>query len=125
MARRGRSSSNGKRTPRSLLQKARLDRGWSQQQVVDRLHAICPGHREDEPCRLDIAKLSDYERHARRPSLAHIEALARVFNQSPEALGLITWRDRPDGEDDPDSSSSPPLAYLVIPLRPGDNHTAG
>lgn len=120
MAGRARSSSKRRPEPRSLLQKARFDRGWSQQQVVDRLQTICSGHRDREPCRLDVAKLSDYERNARHPSLAHIEALARVYKRSPEALGLITWRDHPDDElEQPEQEQEEPLvplAFLVIPI---------
>lgn len=81
-----------RRRSRSPLQQARVDRGWTQQQAVDRLRAICPGHPASGECRLDVAKLSDYERGARRPSVVHIETLARLYDRSPEQLGLIAWR---------------------------------
>lgn len=39
------------------------------------------------------SKLSEYENRRARPGLQHIEVLCRVYQRSPEALGLITWRD--------------------------------
>lgn len=101
------------RRPRSPLQQARVERGWTQRHAVDRLRAICPGHPASGECRLDIAKLSDYERGARRPSVVHIEALARLYERSPEQLGLIAWR-----TPTPEPAQEEPAAESPAPDQP-------
>lgn len=83
-----------RKVPASLLQAARLSRGWSQQDVIDRIQMVCQGHGRG-PCKIGVTKLSEFETNKRRPTLQHAEALCRVFRMGPEDLGLINWRINP------------------------------
>jgi hypothetical protein len=83
--------------PASPLQAARFDKRLSGKEVITAIRAICAGH-ADRPCKIDVAKLSDYETRNRRPGLTHIEAFCRYYQRSPEQLGLIHWRDENEDE---------------------------
>jgi hypothetical protein len=86
--------------PATPLQAARFELRKSGLEIIHAIRRICPGH-AGEPCRIDVSKLSDYETGNRRPGLDHIEAFARLYQKSPEALGLIHWRDEPTPEPEP------------------------
>lgn len=83
----------GKRrmSPVSPLQAARLRRGWVQEAVAARVRSVCPGH-AGRPCQMKVQKISMFETGAARPTAQHIAALAQVFQEDPEELGLIQWR---------------------------------
>jgi transcriptional regulator with XRE-family HTH domain len=80
--------------PASPLQAARFARKLSGKEVVHRIRTICEGH-SDRPCHIDVSKLSDYETNNRRPGIEHITAFCKFYQMSPEALGLIHWRETP------------------------------
>lgn len=76
---------------------------------------------------MDISKLSDWERGARRPCLRHIEALCEVYQRSAEDLGLIKWKRRPalgpqDGLE-PSAAESDPAATTPDSAQQGQQGT--
>src|SRR5262245_38277620 len=80
--------------PITPLQAARFAKRQTRQEIVDLVHQVCPG-RGDGECKLDADKFGEYERGARRPGIEHVTAFCRVFEKSPEELGLIRWRNEP------------------------------
>jgi hypothetical protein len=104
--RRRRKRPNGRWTdPATPLQAARFERRLNGLDVIKAIRVLCPGH-GGEACKIDVAKLSDYETGNRRLGVTHIEAFCRFYQRSPEALGLINWRDEPPPHD-PDTTTQP------------------
>jgi tetratricopeptide (TPR) repeat protein len=98
MSRRRRPSSGRWENPVSPLQAARFERRWEQKEVCYRVRRHCPGHRPGEPCHIEPSKLSDYEHGKRTPSMKHLIALCRVYDKTPEELGLLKRRDMPTAD---------------------------
>src|SRR5215470_12772698 len=76
-------------TPNHLLRAARKERGWSQQQVADRIGA---------PLSLNISR---WENGTAFPSAYYIERLCQVFGKSVRELGLSQLVDETPGEPSP------------------------
>ena len=79
-------------TPNRLLRAARLERGWTQQQVADRIGA---------PLSLNVTR---WENGTAFPSAYYIERLCQLFGKSVRELGLSQLADERQSE------SSLPLA---------------
>src|SRR5579871_6449499 len=62
--------------PNRLLQTARKARGWTQNEVAERIGAPSP---------LNVTR---WERGVTTPSASYIEKLCQLFEASPQALGL-------------------------------------
>jgi predicted ATPase/transcriptional regulator with XRE-family HTH domain len=73
-------------TPNSLLQAARKERGWTQQQVADRIGA---------PLALNISR---WESGTAFPSAYYIERLCQLFDKSVRELGLSQLEDETQGK---------------------------
>lgn len=78
-------------TPNRLLREARMERGWTQQQVADRIGA---------PLSLNVSR---WENGTAFPSAYYIERLCQLFGKSVRELGLSRLEDEIMGE----SSLSP------------------
>lgn len=92
--------------PVSLLQAARFAHRWDQWEVCRRIRAICPGHKPDIGCRIEPSKLSDYEHGKRFPGMKHVLALCKLYDRSPEQLGLLRRGDMPAiGADGPSEAN--------------------
>ena len=76
-------------TPNRLLRTARLERGWTQQQVADRIGA---------PLSLNISR---WENGTASPSAYYIERLCQLFGKSVRELGLSQLADEPRSESSP------------------------
>ncbi|MFE4974350.1 helix-turn-helix domain-containing protein [Kitasatospora sp. NPDC056651] len=66
----------------SLLQAARLSRGWSLRQAADELAQL--GHR------VTVQQLSAWEQSTTRPSVERLDALCRLHQTRPDRLGYGT-----------------------------------
>src|SRR5579864_3190562 len=64
-------------TPNQLLRQARLERGWTQRDVADRIGA---------PLDLNVTR---WERGTTRPSAYYVQRLCELFGKSPGELGLL------------------------------------
>ena len=64
-------------TPNELLSRARLERGWTQKDVADRIGA---------PLNLNVNR---WERGTARPSAYYVQRLCEVFGKSASELGLL------------------------------------
>ena len=82
-------------TPNRLLRAARKERGWTQQQVADRIGA---------PLWLNISR---WENGTAFPSAYYIERLCQLFGKSVRELGLSQLEDETQGE------RTPPLVPLA------------
>jgi predicted ATPase/transcriptional regulator with XRE-family HTH domain len=76
-------------TPNRLLRAARKERGWTQQQVADRIGA---------PLSLNISR---WENGTAFPSAYYTERLCQLFGKSVRELGLIRLEDESLGEFSP------------------------
>jgi predicted ATPase/transcriptional regulator with XRE-family HTH domain len=85
-------------TPNRLLRAARKERGWTQQQVADRIGA---------PLSLNISR---WENGTAFPSAYYIERLCHLFSKSVRELGLSQLEDETQGE------RTPPLIPLAQAL---------
>src|SRR5215472_1716917 len=84
-------------TPNRLLRAARKERGWTQQQVADRIGA---------PLSLNVSR---WENGLAFPSAYYIERLCQLFGKSVRELGLSQLEDEMQGEHYP---LSVPLAQV-------------
>ena len=73
-------------TPNRLLRTARKERGWTQQQVTDRIGA------------LHSLYVSRWENGTAFPSAYYIERLCQLFGKSVRELGLSQLEDETQGE---------------------------
>src|ERR1700737_3639685 len=73
-------------TPNRLLRAARKERGWTQQQVADRIGA---------PFSLNMSR---WEHGTAFPSAYYIERLCQLFGKSVRELGLSQLADETPGE---------------------------
>jgi len=80
-------------TPNCLLRVARKERGWTQQQVADRIGA---------PLSLNVSR---WENGIAFPSAYYIERLCQLFGKSVRELGLSQLADETKGEPSPPSAS--------------------
>ncbi len=78
--------------PNHLLRAARKERGWTQQQVADRIGA---------PLSLNVSR---WENGTAFPSAYYIEKLCQLFGKSVRELGLSQLEDETQGEQMPSSS---------------------
>src|SRR5579884_2300511 len=81
-------------TPNRLLRAARLERGWTQQQVADRIGA---------PLSLNISR---WENGTAFPSAYYIERLCQLFGKSMSELGLSQLAGETQSEQVPQSTSA-------------------
>jgi tetratricopeptide (TPR) repeat protein/transcriptional regulator with XRE-family HTH domain len=88
-------------TPNRLLKAARKERGWTQQQVADRIGA---------PLSLNISR---WESGTAFPSSFYIERLCQLFGKSVRELGLSQLESEMQGEQPP-----PPAARLDLAVPP-------
>lgn len=72
-------------TPNRLLREARMERGWTQQQVADRIGA---------PLSLNVSR---WENGTAFPSAYYIERLCQLFGKSVRELGLSQLEDETQG----------------------------
>src|SRR5689334_10846777 len=63
--------------PNQLLRQARLERGWTQKDVADRIGA---------PLNLNVNR---WERGTSRPSAYYVQKLCEVFGKTPAELGFL------------------------------------
>src|SRR5215469_57791 len=77
--------------PNHLLRMARLERGWTQRDVADRIGA---------PLDLNVTR---WERGTARPSAYYVQRLCEVFGKSASELGLLP--PLPQSEDQETSTS--------------------
>ncbi len=71
-------------TPNYLLRRARLERGWSQKDVADRIGA---------PLDLNVTR---WERGTANPSTHYVQKLCEIFGKSPSELGLLPPQPEPE-----------------------------
>ena len=64
-----------KQVPNFLLQQARKDRNWTQQQLADQLN-------------VSLQSVRSWEQGTRHPSLESRRRLCDLFGQTPDQLGL-------------------------------------
>src|SRR5713226_4357053 len=76
-------------TPNRLLREARKERGWTQQQVADRIGA---------PLSLNVSR---WENGTAFPSAYYIERLCQLFGKSVRELGLSQLADETQRESSP------------------------
>jgi predicted ATPase/transcriptional regulator with XRE-family HTH domain len=76
-------------TPNRVLRAARMERGWTQQQVADRIGA---------PLSLNVSR---WENGTAYPSAYYIERLCQLFGKSMRELGLSQVADEAQGEPSP------------------------
>jgi tetratricopeptide (TPR) repeat protein/transcriptional regulator with XRE-family HTH domain len=65
-------------TPNQLLRQARLERGWTQKDVADRIGA---------PLNLNVNR---WERGTSKPGAYYVQKLCEVFGKTPAELGLLS-----------------------------------
>ena len=82
-------------TPNRLLKVARKERGWTQQQVADRIGA---------PLSLNVSR---WENGTAFPSAYYIERLCQLFGKSVRELGLSQLEDETQGK------TTPPLVGVA------------
>jgi predicted ATPase/transcriptional regulator with XRE-family HTH domain len=92
-------------TPNRLLRAARKERGWTQQQVADRIGA---------PLSLNVSR---WENGTAFPSAYYIERLCHLFGKSVRELGLSHLEDEMQGE------RTPPLVPLAHALSEAVHET--
>ncbi|MFD4657811.1 helix-turn-helix domain-containing protein [Kitasatospora sp. NPDC058444] len=80
----------------SLLQAARLSRGWSLRQAVDELAQLGQ--------RVTVQQLSAWERGTTRPSIERLDALCRLHQTRPDRLGYGTDYTPVDSQVAPEST---------------------
>jgi len=85
-------------TPNRLLRAARKERGWTQQQVADRIGA---------PLSLNVSR---WENGMAFPSAYYIERLCQLFGKNVRELGLSHLEDETQGERTPQTA---PLAQAL------------
>jgi Predicted NTPase (NACHT family) len=83
-------------TPNYLLRKARIERGWTQEDVAHKLN-------------IDAQTISTWERGSRLPSLRSRTQLCELFEKSLEELGLQQQDDKHESQ--PIAPSSPQIMY--------------
>ncbi len=105
--------------PNQWLRRARRERGWTQQEVADRIGA---------PLALNVTR---WESGMTRPSAHYVQRLCDLFGKSAEELGLTevnlsplasTQEDVLETESIP-SSSSEPAGLWVVPYRRNPHFT--
>ncbi|MFB9248497.1 hypothetical protein ACFFWE_09680 [Sphaerisporangium melleum] len=69
------------------LEARRLAFGWSRQQAIDRIAALCEQDGQDKP-RLNSSMLCKWEHGVVLPSVEYWAVLSRVYGVSPAELGL-------------------------------------
>jgi tetratricopeptide (TPR) repeat protein len=74
-------------TPNQLLRQARLERGWTQKDVADRIGA---------PLNLTVNR---WERGTSKPSAYYIQKLCEVFSKTPGELGLLPLQPQSQEQD--------------------------
>ena len=117
-------------TPNQLLRRARLERGWTQKVVADRIGA---------PNDMMVTR---WERGTAFPSAYYIERLCQLFEQKASVLGLLpeshpvegsspgvepdaTGRERkPEQPASPGHIAEPAVAFLLDPAIPQVARTA-
>src|SRR5579872_4100208 len=83
-------------TPNILLRQARLERGWTQKDVADRVGA---------PLNLNVNR---WERGVAAPSAYYVQRLCEVFGKSASELGLLPSSlstAQPSGQGDSEASA--------------------
>ena len=97
-------------TPNLFLRQARLERGWTQKDVADRIGA---------PLNLNVNR---WERGASKPSAYYVQKLCEVFGKTPAELGLLSSQPQKAGtsiEQDQQLVSVPaePRRLWNVPFR--------
>jgi tetratricopeptide (TPR) repeat protein/transcriptional regulator with XRE-family HTH domain len=88
-------------TPNQLLRQARLERGWTQKDVADRIGA---------PLNLNVNR---WERGTSKPSTHYIQKLCEVFGKTPSELGFLSSQ-----EQEADSSTTQDQQPVFASLEP-------
>jgi transcriptional regulator with XRE-family HTH domain len=94
----------------------RQRRGWSQDDVVDRLQEVAAKRGAPEPG-VDRNTVSRWERGISRPTPRYIQLLSAVFGAPPEDLGLVSPPPPPPSGPAP-PWDPPRIAELLGKLRP-------
>ena len=97
-------------TPNQLLRQARLERGWTQKDVADRIGA---------PLNLNVNR---WERGTSKPSAYYIQKLCEVFGKTPAELGLLSPQPQEvhssaKQDQQPISASLEPRRLWNVPFR--------
>ncbi|HYX50216.1 MAG TPA: helix-turn-helix domain-containing protein, partial [Ktedonobacteraceae bacterium] len=97
-------------TPNQLLRQARLERGWTQKDVADRIGA---------PLNLNVNR---WERGTSKPSAYYVQKLCEVFGKTPIELGLLSSQVQEAhttiGQDQqPESVPAEPRRLWNVPFR--------
>jgi tetratricopeptide (TPR) repeat protein len=97
-------------TPNQLLRQARLERGWTQKDVADRIGA---------PLNLNVNR---WERGTSKPSAYYIQKLCEVFGKTPAELGLLSSQPQEVNsnatqDQQPISASLEPQRLWNVPFR--------
>ncbi len=97
-------------TPNQLLRQARLEHGWTQKDVADRIGA---------PLNLNVNR---WERGTSKPSAYYIQKLCEVFGKTPAELGLLSSQLQEDDssttqDQQPVSASLEPRRLWNVPFR--------
>jgi DNA-binding transcriptional regulator YiaG len=88
--------------PNERLRAQRLRRGWSQEDVAENLHLLA--NKLGGELGVDGTMVSRWERGRRTPRPRYARLLCRLFDASPEELGLmeaVTSQSAPDGQQGP------------------------
>jgi transcriptional regulator with XRE-family HTH domain len=92
---------NGSRRPNERLRYERRLRGWTLDEVAERLHRLAASGPE---LGVDAHMVGRWERGVRRPAPRYVALLGRLFELSPDELGLVEEPPNPaetiDKEDD-------------------------
>jgi tetratricopeptide (TPR) repeat protein/transcriptional regulator with XRE-family HTH domain len=97
-------------TPNQLLRQARLERGWTQKDVADRIGA---------PLNLNVNR---WERGTSKPGAYYIQKLCEVFGKTPAELGLLSSQPQEVNssatqDQQPISASLEPRRLWNVPFR--------
>lgn len=92
-------------TPNELLSRARLERGWTQKDVADRIGA---------PLNLNVNR---WERGTAKPSAYYVQRLCEVFGKSASELGLLPLPPAEGAESGASSLSPEPPRPWNVPFR--------
>lgn len=71
----------------AILRYERELRGWSQQELVKRMHTLCA--EEGECLALDIKTVGRWEREEHKPSSYYRSRLCQMFSRNAIQLGFI------------------------------------
>jgi len=79
---------NGNRRPNDLLRRQRRLRGWTLDDVAERLHQMVAAAGDAE-LGVDAHMVGRWERGVRHPAPRYVALLCRLFEQSADQLGLV------------------------------------